>query len=164
MKLRVRKAGRSPGKSDSNKEPRKPGGIRLRVRKADKRPPKPEPSPPEDGRKRRGKFIGQSVDESMRNKDFKSLIRCLFDKPSGEHQTKRAKDRLAKVAMKKALKGDYFFWAKLVDLHESDLVNEDDLAEFTERIYLIVRRHVEKLDGGSEALADIARDLVKEKV
>lgn len=69
---------------------------------------------------------------------------------------------MLRVALKRAKKGDFFFWNRLIDLHEADAVSRDDIAEFVERIYLIVRRNVEGLEGGPIALANIAKDLQRD--
>jgi hypothetical protein len=99
-----------------------------------------------------GSYISRSIKDLVRD--------CLQEEDAGT--AKLAKRELVEIALKKAKKGNFFFWSKLIDLHESQLVNEDDLHEFIEKVYLTVRRHVEKLDGGREALSEIARDLQKE--
>lgn len=92
---------------------------------------------------------------------FKKLIRDLMDTKSPMDR-ETIKEELVEVAIRKARRGNFFFWSKLVDLHETEFIGEDDLQHFIERVYVTVRRHVEKLDGGKQALAEIARDLQKE--
>lgn len=96
------------------------------------------------------------------NKSFKQTLRKLFNDSGSKSKIISNKDQMLKVALDKAKKGDFFFWNRLIDLHESDAVTRDDVAEFVERIYQIVRRNVEGLDGGPIAMANIARDLQKD--
>lgn len=108
---------------------------------------------------------GQTGDPGGRGRklarSFKELVRDYFSHKD-KRSAKLAKEELVEIALKKAKRGNFFFWSKLIDLHEAQLVSEDDLHDFIEKVYVTVRRHVEKLDGGKEALAEIARDLQKE--
>lgn len=96
--------------------------------------------------------------KSMTAGNFRKMVRQAFE--TDENEGGRPwKAVLTEVALKQAKRGDFYFWSKLIDLHESKAVTEDDVNELVEKVYLIVRRHIEKLDGGLEALANIARDL-----
>lgn len=97
-----------------------------------------------------------------RNGSFRNLLRREYF--NAEDGAKDYRGDLLNLAVNKAQRGDFFFWNKLVELHESDAVTHDDLAEFVDRIYNIVRRNVEQLDGGKECLISIARDIQKEKL
>lgn len=76
----------------------------------------------------------------------------------------RGVEDLTEVALTRARKGSFKWWEKLVDLHEAELVNTDDLQEFVEILYAVVRRHVMKLDDGKKVMAEIARDLKERKL
>lgn len=76
----------------------------------------------------------------------------------------RGMAKLTELAIEKAENGRFDWWEKLVDLHEAELVNSDDLQEFIEILYQIVRKHVLKLDDGKAVLAEIARDLKERKL
>ena len=107
-----------------------------------------------------GNPAGHSKFKREYGESFKKLVRELFASRGKDRE--RIRDELAAVAIKKAKRGNFFFWSKLVDLHETNTVSEDDLQSFIERVYMVVRRHVEKLEGGKEALSEIARELQKE--
>lgn len=104
----------------------------------------------------------------QQNTSFKQAIRKLFDTSDTKGQLTRSKESLLKVALKKAERGqkmtDFLFWKELISLHENEALTEEDLNDFVERVYSIVRRSVEKLEGGHEALAEIARNLQKEEI
>lgn len=111
-----------------------------------RRSTKPNPSRPEDRKPTPGRG----------NKGFRQYLR--------ERLAGRGVEELTAVALKKAEHGSFHWWEKLVDLHEAELVNTDDLHEFVEIVYGIVRRHVLKLDDGKRVMAEIARDLKERKL
>ncbi len=95
---------------------------------------------------------------------FAVLVRRAFQTRSKKGTGGLTREELLDTAIQKAQRGDFYFWSKLIDLHETrELLTEDDLQRFIERIYVTVRRHVEKLEGGKEVLAEIARDLKHQK-
>lgn len=109
---------------------------------------------------------GQSGNPSGRpvgSGSFKTLIRHLLNVQvpprKGTKEFRTIKDELADIAVKRAKKGDFAFWAKVIDLYELRQVNEEELTEFIDIVFSIVKKHVESLEGGREALAAIARDL-----
>jgi len=94
---------------------------------------------------------------------FKTLIRHLLavqvPPRKGSKEFRTIKDQLAEIAIKRAKRGDFAFWQKVVDLHELRQVNEEELNEFLDIVFTVVKKHVAKLEGGREALEVIARDL-----
>lgn len=105
---------------------------------------------------RRGSPPGEKVAAELKPASFKQLLRKLC-KP-GDHRDLKA--RLLKAGMKQAIdKGNFFFWSKLIDLHEADALTLEDVNELVERLYVVVRRHVEQLEGGKTALQSIALEL-----
>lgn len=132
--------------------------MRIKKRKKNYNPVTPGANPPwkpgQSGNPR-GRPVGSG--------SFKSLIRHMLNgKPvpvAGSAEFKTLKEQLATVALKRAAKGGFAFWNKIIDLHELRSVNEDDLTEFIDTVFGIVQQHVQKLEGGREALAAIARDL-----
>lgn len=123
--------------------------IRIKRKKPNKRRPIP-------GVPKRDRLAGSG------HTSFKQVLRKIFSDSTSKGEILRSKEEMLRVALKRAKKGDFFFWNRLIDLHEADAVSRDDIAEFVERIYLIVRRNVEGLEGGPIALANIAKDLQRD--
>lgn len=94
---------------------------------------------------------------------FKTLIRHLLNvkvpPKKGTKEFRTIKDELAEIAIARAKKGDFAFWQKVIDLHELRQVNEDELNEFIDVVFSVVKKHVAALEGGKEAMEAIARDL-----
>lgn len=107
-------------------------------------------------------MLEASAKTTGRNGSFRQLLRAEYF--NHENEEKDHRGELVDLAVRAAKRGDFFFWNKLVELHEADAVSQDDLAEFVDRIYSIVRRNVEQLNGGRECLISIARDIQKEKI
>ncbi len=82
----------------------------------------------------------------------------------GSKDFRTLKEQLAGVALKRAARGGFAFWNKIIDLHELRSVNEDDLTEFIDTVFGIVQKHVQKLEGGKEALMSIARELKQKEL
>jgi hypothetical protein len=94
---------------------------------------------------------------------FKELLKKAFKSNKYSAGAKAAQVELLEAGLRQAKRGNFFFWSKLIDIHESkDFITEETLQDFIEKVYVTVRRHVERLEGGKEAMVEIARDLQKQ--
>lgn len=71
-------------------------------------------------------------------------------------------DELAAIMVRHARKGKFAFLQEIIKQTESAQLTEAEMADIVERVYASVKKHVERLQGGMEALEQISLDLQEE--